>query len=86
MPLHPLPQGTLSCATPQGAFSAASGIHLGAIHLAGGKTVQIGYPANLSCPQLFYRYARARYKAEGRSLQPDDKITFPTALAGAMRR
>ena len=27
------PQGTLSCATPQGAFSLAGSIHPGAIHL-----------------------------------------------------
>jgi len=28
-----LPHGILSCTTPQGAIPAASGIHLGAIHL-----------------------------------------------------
>ena len=28
-----VPQGIISCATPQGTLSAASGIHLGAIHL-----------------------------------------------------
>jgi len=30
-----VPQGILSRATPQGAFSAASGMYLGAIHLIG---------------------------------------------------
>jgi len=30
-----VPQGILSCAIPQGTLSAASGIHLGAIHLIG---------------------------------------------------
>ncbi len=39
---HPLPQGTLS---------TASGIHL-----AGGKTVQIGYPVDLSCPRSCFAY------------------------------